>query len=109
MMLITKEQRAKLLKNALVEADHKPVVKLFTPWGSATWLFTKMGEDEDMLFGLCDLGQGFPELGYNSLEEIRSIRGPFRLQVERDLYFVATMPLTQYVEKANARGRIVEA
>ncbi len=47
------------------ETDHLPVVKFFDPTGAATWLITEMMQDEpDILFGLCDLGLGCPELGY---------------------------------------------
>lgn len=58
--------------------DHKPVVKLFVPWGAGTWLLSEIDEDGDRAFGLCDLGFGEPELGYVSLSELRSIRGPGR-------------------------------
>jgi hypothetical protein len=53
-----------LLVNALdSERDHFPAVKLFTPDGSATWLLTEADPDDpDRLFGLSDLGLGFPEL-----------------------------------------------
>ena len=51
--------------------DFFPVVKLFTPDANATWLLTELDPvDEDCAFGLCDLGLGFPELGYASLNEI---------------------------------------
>ena len=39
----------------------------FTPDAGATWLLTEIDpDDHDHAFGLCDLGQGFPELGYVS-------------------------------------------
>lgn len=62
------------LVNALAdERDHPPVLKLSTPDGAATWLISEVDSDDpDRLFGLCDLGQGFPELGYVSLAEISS-------------------------------------
>ena len=68
--------------------DPRPVVKLFTPDGSATWLITEAYEEPDgdlRLFGLCDLGS--PELGYVMLSEIEEVRGGLGLPVERDLYF----------------------
>jgi hypothetical protein len=59
-------------------------VKFFTPWSSWTWYATEF-DDVDTFFGLVD---GFEkELGYFSLSELESIRGPFGLKVERDLYF----------------------
>ncbi|TGT35835.1 DUF2958 domain-containing protein [Mesorhizobium sp. M8A.F.Ca.ET.165.01.1.1] len=53
---------ARLLANGAteLEADHVPVVKLFKPIGTATWLLTELDADGDTLFGLCDLGFGFP-------------------------------------------------
>lgn len=85
--------------------DFKPVVKLFCPWGAATWLITELDED-DIAYGLCDLGQGSPELGYVSLTELREIRGPCGLYIERDIHFTADKTLAQYAEEARGEGRI---
>ena len=50
------------------EIDFRPVVKLFTPDGAATWLLTEIDPAyQDIVFGLCDLGMGCPELGSVSL------------------------------------------
>lgn len=110
-MLLTNELRAHLRRNAdlsaIAEKDHKPVVKLFTPDAQATWLFTELAADGDTLFGLCDLGHGSPELGYASLAEIQSLRGPLRLLVERDRSFRADKPLSAYAGEARHHGRIV--
>lgn len=111
--LITDAQRALLLANgrrslALEDFDPPPVVKLFTPDASATWLLTEIDpEDEDRAFGLCDLGLGWPELGWASLPEIQALRGPLGLPVERDLYFRAGKPLSAYVREAHLAGRIL--
>lgn len=87
--------------------DFSPVVKFFTPWAGATWLFTEMEPGSDILYGLCDLGQGTPELGYVSLEEITSIRGPAGLKVERDKWFDADgKKLSEYAAEASNDGRI---
>ena len=59
------------------------------------------------MFGLCDLGLGYPELGYVSLTEITSVKGRLGLPVERDLHFVADKPLSAYAEEARVKGRIV--
>lgn len=110
-MLLTVQLRTQLRRNADLSAhreqDHKPVVKLFTPDAGATWLFTELAADGDTLFGLCDIGHGFPELGYASLAEIQALRGPMRLLVERDHHFRATKPLSAYAEEARRHGRIV--
>lgn len=117
MKLLTIKIRDQLLKNCLGTKraqslglpghDHKPVLKLFNPWGSATWLITEMLPDGDTLFGLCDLGMGEPELGYVSLAEIQSVRGPLGLGIERDIYFKADKTLSEYADEARKVGRIV--
>lgn len=59
-------------------------VKLFTPDSSWTWYLTEF-DGEDICFGLV-VGHAV-ELGYFSLAEITSARGPLGLPIERDLYF----------------------
>lgn len=87
MILLTKEIIKKLPK--LGEQDNKGLdaiayVKFFTPWSSWTWYATEFDGD-DIFFGLVD---GFcKELGYFSLSELESLKGPYGLKVERDLYF----------------------
>lgn len=112
MILIPDDIRQRLLVNGAAEreTDHVPVVKLFDPSGAATWLITEMMPDEpDILFGLCDLGFGCPELGYVSLTEIESAKGPLGLGIERDLHFVGRFPLSVYAEAARVAGRITES
>jgi hypothetical protein len=107
--LLTVEDHVRLFANALADdCDHFPVLKLFTPDAGATWLISEVDPDDpDRLFGLCDLGLGYPELGYVSLAEITSVKGRLGLPVERDLHFVADKPLSAYAEEARAKGRIV--
>lgn len=107
--ILTDADRICLFANALADdCDHIPVVKLFTPDAGATWLLTECDPDEpDRLFGLCDLGHGYPELGYVSLAEITEVRGRLGLPVERDQHFVADKPLSAYAEEARIKGRIV--
>lgn len=109
MQLMTKPILQKLLQNgANRDMDHAPVVKYFTPDASATWLISEVDpEDQDLLFGLCDLGLGFPELGYVRLSEIESIRGKLGLKVERDRYWEGKHPMSVYSEAARSASRIV--
>jgi len=117
MDLMPDDIRARLLANGAVpqETDHLPVVKYFDPCGVATWIITELtpaeaeGVDTDILFGLCDLGMGCPELGYVSLSELKSVTGRLGLGIERDLYFKARYPLSVYAHAADRRGRIVES
>jgi hypothetical protein len=103
MILIPDELRPQLLANGRdSEHDHSPVVKLFNPCGAATWLISAIEPDDpDILFGLCDLGFGFPELGSVRLSELESVRGRLGLGIERDLYFEAKYPLLVYAEAAS--------
>ena len=116
--LLLDDQRAQLLANGKANAeriakdgetiDFKPVVKLFTPWGECAWLLTELDpENPDIAFGLCDLGMGCPELGYVSLAEITSVKGPGGLRIERDEFFTATDPLSRYADDAHRHGRII--
>jgi hypothetical protein len=118
MKLLTSAQRAKLLENGRrqaavkgtpAEIDFFPVVKLFDPCGAATWLLTEIDpSEEDVAWGLCDLGMGFPEFGTVSLTELASVRGRLGLGIERDLYFKARGPISAYIEAASKADRIVE-
>jgi hypothetical protein len=117
MELLTKAIEAQLRKNAAIpdeeKASVKPVVKYFTPSANATWLISEIvedGEDGDLLlFGLCDLGLGFPELGYVSLNELKDLgqHTPLRLPVERDLYIDLKYTLAEYATWANRAQHIV--
>lgn len=63
-------------------------------------------DDTDRCFGLCDLGMGCPELGYVSLTELASVRGPLGLRIERDLHFVPAKPIAAYAYEARERGAV---
>ena len=94
MKLLTKDILKKFPK--LYETDEVPkdqvkvIAKFFTPDAQCSW-FAVEYDGEDTFFGLCDLGMGFPELGYFSLAELQSIRGGLGLPVERDRYFEGTL------------------
>ena len=107
MLLLTQDQRARLIANGQSRGDHAPVVKFFNPVGSGTWL-SELDEDGDTLFGLCDLGFGCPEMGSASLAEIAAVRLPFGLAIERDLHFEGRFPLTVYADAARLCGGITE-
>lgn len=111
MKLLTKAIETKLLKNAELSASGentdnlKPVLKLFNPCGAATWLITELDES-GLMFGLADMGFGTPELGYVSLDELKGIRLPFGLTIERDTSFEADKTLAEYAREARELGRI---
>jgi len=59
-------------------------VKFFTPDTNWTWYASEF-DGEDIFFGLVS---GFEvELGYFSLAELQSVKGPMGLPIERDLHF----------------------
>jgi len=97
MKLFTKDIEAKLLENykaneARGDLDLMPVVKFF--YMGATWLISEMNED-GVMFGLCDLGHGYPELGYVHRLDLEGL--PF---CERDMYFTASKTLSEYAKDA---------
>jgi Protein of unknown function (DUF2958) len=87
------------------DLDPSPVVRLFTPDADATWLLTELDEN-DVAFGLCDLGLGSPEVGYVSILEIVSVRGPMGLPVERDEHYSETRPLSVLARLARRAGHV---
>lgn len=105
MQLFLKNQHEQLLKNGRnSNGDHTPVVKLFTPDAQCTWLLTDIDpEDQDIAFGLCDLGLGFPELGNVYLPDLRRVRGQLGLPIERDRSFEGKFPISVYAEAARQK------
>lgn len=86
--------------------DFYPVVKLFTPDANATWLLSELTPGTDHAFGLCDLGLGFPELGYVSLDELAGYWGRFGLAIARDEWFEPTMNVSDYAKEARKTQQI---
>ena len=86
--LLTEQLRKKLPK--LYECEEQglnalALVKFFTPDSNWTWYASEF-DGQDIFFGLVS---GLEvELGYFSLSELQSVRGPLGLPIERDLYFV---------------------
>jgi hypothetical protein len=79
------------------------LIKLFTPDSSWTWYVLEY-DGQDTLFTLF-VGQE-TALGYTSLGELRSVRGPLKLPIERDLWFAPTpvTELEEYIEKWGEDG-----
>lgn len=108
--LLTPELERQLQANGRSRSeDHVPLAKLFNPLGAATWLVTEMDCDGDSLFGLADLGMGFPELGWFSLSELQAIRLPFGLTIERDASFRTAHRISVWADHARAAGSIPAA
>jgi hypothetical protein len=87
MMLLTQEIRKAFPEWMSTDGmgDAAPVVvKFFTPDSSWTWYAVEF-DGEDQFFGLVDGHE--KELGYFSLSELESVRGPMGMPIERDMHF----------------------
>jgi hypothetical protein len=66
-------------------SDPEVKAKFFTPDARWTFYVLEYDPEERIFFGLVD---GFEkELGYFSLDELLSVRGPWGLAIERDIHF----------------------
>jgi hypothetical protein len=94
-MFLTQKDKKNLPPLYSQENEKDPMVwvKLFHPYGSGTWLITEY-DGRDTMFGYV-MGLGHNELGYISLRELMSLKGPGGAQgIERDRHF-KPMPLSQ--------------
>jgi hypothetical protein len=87
MKLLTKKIRKKL--PPLYSQENKggkaiAYCKMFTPDAQFSFYATEY-DGKDTFFGLVD--GHCKELGYFSLKELQSVKGPLGLPVERDMYF----------------------
>ena len=90
--------------------DHEPVVKLHSQYGKAIWLLSELDPVNSIAFGVCDLGQGTPELSYVSIEHLETIKHA-RLKVrmvEVDKKFDGKYPMSVYLEAAKLNKRVTE-
>ncbi len=90
MKLITKEIEKRLPKLYSQEEVSNPkiIVKFFTPWSSWSW-YAYEGEKQEngdwLFFGMV---HGLErEIGYFSLNELKSLESPMGLKIERDKWF----------------------
>ena len=91
MQLLPTEVAADLPGLYATEHETDPLchVKLFTPDAGYTFYVTEYDPSRRLLFGYTQNGP-HGELGYVSLDELESVRGPLGLPIERDLYFTPT-------------------
>lgn len=94
------------VKGTQKEKNFRPVVKVFNPCGPGTWLFTEKEPQSSLAFGLADLGQGTPELGYVCLEELFSVKLIAGLHMEQDIHWDADKTLSEYATEARQLGYI---
>lgn len=80
---------------AVAMEDKVFICKFFDPCGSFTW-YVAEGSYQDgdfVMFGLVDGHE--KEWGYFSLNELKSVRGPLGMGIERDIFF-DNEPATNY-------------
>jgi hypothetical protein len=90
MQLLTNELEKRFQEVGSQEEERDPIVvaKFFNPAGAGTWYATEYDPERKVFFGYVSIfGDHNDEWGTFSLEELESIRLPFGLGIERDLYF----------------------
>ena len=92
MKLMTKAIEKKLPKLYATEniphEEKIAIVKFFNPTGMGTWYGIEYDPESREFYGYVELY--FPEFGYFSLTELESLKLPYGLKIERDLYFKPT-------------------
>ena len=86
MELIPNEIKEKIPKLYDTENISDPIVHVKLFLDGWTWYITELSIDDDICFGYV-VSPYENELGYFSLEELKSLRGRLGTWVERDLYF----------------------
>ena len=86
MQLLTKEITTRLpfLYTQEDIEDSMVICKFFAVWTSWTWYAIEF-DGKDLFFGYVAGHEA--ELGYFSLSELQSLKGPMGLRIERDMYF----------------------
>ena len=81
------EKRLPPLYSQETVEDPIVVAHFFNPSGQGDWYIIEGNKEEDdyILYGLCRIFEY--EFGYVSLNELKSVKGPFGLGIERDMYW----------------------
>ena len=87
MKLMTKAIKKQAEKQYELGSDmnQKVVAKYFNPAGKGTWYLMNTEPNSDYAWGIVDLFD--VEMGSFSIGELESIKLPFGLKIERDMYF----------------------
>ncbi len=100
MKLLTKELIERFNKVGKQEEIKDPLViaKFFNPTGAGTWYATEYDIKSKIFLGYVSIFRDWnDEWGYFSLTELESLKGPFGLGIERDIYF-NSKPFSQISE-----------
>lgn len=100
MQLLTEELREALPPLYAQEKNDDPWVycKFFAPDSTYFWYVLEGQQEEDDYLLFAYVIGAFGELGYVSLNELETTRGPWGLAIERDLYFTPG-PLSKVKEE----------
>lgn len=90
MELIPNEIKERIPKLYDTENISDPIVHVKLFLDGWTWYITELSIDDDICFGYV-VSPYENELGYFSLEELKSLRGRLGTWVERDLFFNPTL------------------
>jgi len=111
MMLLTKEIERAFEKQGYV-GDKKPneikvICKLFNPVGAGTWYLYER-ENEDIFWCFANLGDSdMAECGTVSLSELKGLRLPLGLSIERDRSFdIGEYTLQEVIDRIKIGGHI---
>lgn len=81
------------------KSDPLIIAKFFNPTGAGTWYATEYNPSDKTFYGYVSIfGDWNDEWGYFSLTELESLKGPFGLGIERDIYFQET-PSSKVINK----------
>lgn len=81
------------------KSDPLIIAKFFNPTGAGTWYATEYNPNDKTFYGYVSIfGDWNDEWGYFSLTELESLKGPYRLGIERDIYFQET-PSSKVINK----------
>lgn len=90
MKLLTKELEKRFQKIGDQSDEKDPIVvcKFFNPCGAGTWYATEYDPEAQVFYGYVSIFQDYnDEWGSFSLKELEDYKGPFKIGIERDLFF----------------------
>ena len=101
MKLLTQELVDRFQQIGRQEDKSDPIIiaKFFNPTGAGTWYATEYNPSDKTFYGYVSIfGDWNDEWVYFSLTELESLKGPYGLGIERDIYFQET-PSSKVINK----------